>query len=156
QAEDNYYGDEEALALAYAAAVNEEAKDLKAAGADVIQLDEPYLEARPEKAKKYAIRVINRALEGVPGPTAIHVCFGYGHLVHDRPTGYAFLPELAATIADQISIEAAQPNLDLGILRDLSEKRIILGVVSLGDPNVESAATVASRIRRALEYLPAE
>jgi 5-methyltetrahydropteroyltriglutamate--homocysteine methyltransferase len=156
QAQNDHYKDEEELVMAYAAAVNEEAKDLKAAGADVIQLDEPYLQARPEKAKRYGVKAINRALDGVPGPTVVHLCFGYAHVVHDRPSGYSFLPQLADSIADQISIEAAQPNLDLGVLKDLSAKRIILGVLSLGDPDVEAASLVAGRIRRAFAYLPPE
>lgn len=156
QAQDDYYRDGEALALDYAAAVNAEARDLKAAGADVIQLDEPYLQARPEQAKRYGVKVINRALEGIPGPTAVHLCFGYAAIVHQRPTGYSFLPELVGCAAQQISIEAAQPNLDLAVLDALKEKTIILGVISLGDPQAESAATVAERIRRALKRLPPE
>jgi 5-methyltetrahydropteroyltriglutamate--homocysteine methyltransferase len=153
---DEHYKDEAALAMAYADAVNAEAKDLKAAGADVIQLDEPYLQAQPEKARQYAIAAINRALEGVPAPTVVHLCFGYAYIVRGKPSGYSFLPELAQTRADQISIEAAQPKLDLGILRDLAPKTVMLGVLDLGDPEVESAETVAGRIRRALEFAPPE
>jgi len=149
QAQNDYYKDEEELVMAYAAAVNDEAKDLKAAGADVIQLDEPYLQARPEKAKKYGVKAINRALAGVPGPTAVHLCFGYAHVVHTRPSGYSFLPELADCIAQQISIETAQSNLDLAVLKALGNKQIILGVIDLNDPAVEAPATVAARIRRA-------
>jgi len=156
QAQDDFYKDEEALALAYAAAVNDEARDLKAAGTDVIQLDEPYLQARPDKAKRYGVTAINRALEGIPGPTALHLCFGYAHVVHERPSGYSFLPQLADTIVDQISIEAAQPDLDPGVLRDLSAKTLIVGVVSLGDPAVETAEQVAARIRRILAVLSPE
>lgn len=156
QAQDDHYRDGEALALDYAAAVNAEARDLKAAGADVIQLDEPYLQARPEQAKRYGVKAINRALEGIPGPTAVHLCFGYAAIVHQRPSGYSFLPELAECAAQQISIEAAQPNLDLAVLDALKEKTIILGVISLGDPHAESPATVAERIRRALKRLPPE
>jgi 5-methyltetrahydropteroyltriglutamate--homocysteine methyltransferase len=156
QAQDDYYRDEEALALDYAAAVNAEARDLKGAGADVIQLDEPYLQARPEKAKRYGIKVINRALDGIPGPTAVHLCFGYAAIVHQRPSGYSFLPELAGCAAQQISIEAAQPNLDLAVLDTLKEKTIILGVISLGDPQPETAEAVAKRIRRALKHVPPE
>ncbi|MGH6967693.1 MAG: hypothetical protein ACREEL_00830 [Stellaceae bacterium] len=148
QAQNDYYKDEEELVMAYAAAVNEEAKDLKAAGADVIQLDEPYLQARPEKAKKYGVKAINRALAGVPGPTAVHLCFGYAHVVHTRPSGYSFLPELADCIAQQVSIETAQSNLDLGVLKALGNKQIILGVIDLNDPKIETPATVAARIRR--------
>ena len=156
QAQNDFYKNEEELILAYAAAVNEEAKDLKAAGADIIQLDEPYLQARPEKAKLYGVKAINRALEGVPGETAVHLCFGYAHVVHARPSGYSFLPELAATIASQISIETAQSNLDLAVLKGLGGKRIILGVIDLNDPAPETPEVVASRIRRAFEYVPPE
>jgi 5-methyltetrahydropteroyltriglutamate--homocysteine methyltransferase len=156
QAQNDYYQDEEALLLDYAAAVNAEARDLKAAGADVIQLDEPYLQARAEKAKRFAVKAINRALEGIPGPTAVHLCFGYAHIVHERPSGYSFLPELAGCSADQISIEAAQPGLDLSVLHALRGKTIILGVISMGDPTPETPAVVAERIRRALKHVPAE
>ncbi|HYL32050.1 MAG TPA: 5-methyltetrahydropteroyltriglutamate--homocysteine methyltransferase [Stellaceae bacterium] len=156
QAQNDFYKDEEELVMAYAAAVNEEAKDLKAAGADVIQLDEPYLQARPEKAKKYGVKAINRALAGVPGSTAVHLCFGYAHVVHTRPSGYSFLPELAECIAQQVSIETAQSNLDLAVLKSLGSKRIILGVIDLNDPNVETPATVAARIRRAFAVVPPE
>jgi 5-methyltetrahydropteroyltriglutamate--homocysteine methyltransferase len=156
QAQNDFYKDEEELALAYAAAVNDEARDLKAAGADVIQLDEPYLQARPDKAKRYGVAAINRALAGIAGPTAVHLCFGYAHVVHDRPSGYSFLAQLADAIVDQISIEAAQPNLDLGVLQALAGKTLIVGVLDLGDPAVETAAQVAARIRRILKVLPAE
>ena len=153
QAQNDFYKTEEELAFAYADAVNAEARALKAAGADVIQLDEPYLQARPDKAKRYGVAAINRALDGVPGPTALHLCFGYAHVVHARPSGYSFLPELAGARVEQISIEAAQPNLDPGAVRDLAGKTIILGVISLGDPAIESAETVAARIRRMLGVL---
>jgi 5-methyltetrahydropteroyltriglutamate--homocysteine methyltransferase len=156
QAVDEHYKDEAALAMAYAEAVNAEAKDLKAAGADVIQLDEPYMQAQPDKARAYAVKAINRALEGVPGPTVVHLCFGYAYIVRGKPSGYSFLPELAGCRADQISIEAAQPKLDLGILRDLAPKTVMLGVLDLGDPQVESAETVAERIRAALKFAPPE
>jgi len=156
QAFDEHYKDEAALAMAYAAAVNEEAKDLKRAGADVIQLDEPYMQAMPEKARIYAVKAINRALEGVPGPTVVHVCFGYAYIVSGKPSGYSFLPELADCSAQQISIEAAQPKLDLGVLRDLAPKTVMLGVLDLNDPAVESADMVAGRIRAALAFAPAE
>jgi 5-methyltetrahydropteroyltriglutamate--homocysteine methyltransferase len=156
QAQDEHYGDEEALALAYAAAVNEEARDLKAAGVDVIQLDEPWLQARPDRAVRYGVRAIDRALAGVPGPTAVHLCFGYAAAVGDRPGAYAFLAELAGSAADQISIEAAQPRLDLAVLGDLAPKTILLGVLDLGDPSVEDADTVARRIRAGLRHVPAE
>jgi len=156
QAQDDYYKDEEALALAYAAAVNDEIRDLKAAGVDVVQLDEPYLQARPEKARRYGVAAINRALEGIAGPTAIHLCFGYAHVVHQRPDAYNFLAELAASRADQISIETAQSNLDLSVLKELAGKTIVLGVINLGDPAVETAETVAQRIRRALPFAAPE
>jgi 5-methyltetrahydropteroyltriglutamate--homocysteine methyltransferase len=156
QALDEHYGDEEALAMAYADAVNVEAKDLKAAGADVIQLDEPYMQAMPEKARRFAVKAINRALAGVAGPTAVHLCFGYAYIVKGKPAGYSFLAELAEITADQISIEAAQPKLDLGILRDLAPKAVLVGVLDLADPAVESAETVAARIRAALKFAPAE
>ncbi len=157
QAQNDYYKDEEEMIMDYAAAVNAEAKDLKAAGADVIQLDEPYMQARPEKAKRFGIKAINRALEGIKGPTAIHLCFGYAAIIHARPSGYSFLPELANTTADQISFEAAQPNLDLSVVKPLVEagKTLILGVIDLDTPQVETAEDVAARIRNALKYAPA-
>jgi 5-methyltetrahydropteroyltriglutamate--homocysteine methyltransferase len=156
QAQDEYYRDEEALALAYAAAVNEELRDLKAAGADVLQLDEPWLQARPEAAARYGVKAINRALQGIPGTTVVHLCFGYAAAVSGKPSGYSFLPQLADTSATQISIEAAQPKLDLGVLKDLAPKTIMLGVIDLGDSAVESAETVAQRIRAGLAQVPAE
>jgi 5-methyltetrahydropteroyltriglutamate--homocysteine methyltransferase len=153
QARNDFYKDEEELAMDYAVAVNEELRALKAAGVDVVQLDEPWVRTAPEKAARYGLRAINRALEGIEGPTVVHLCFGYAAVVANKPTGYSFLPQLADTIADQISIEAAQPKLDLGVLRDLSGKKIMLGVIDLGDPAVESAETIASRIRAALKYV---
>ena len=156
QAQDDYYKDEEALALAYAAAVNEEIRDLKAAGADIVQLDEPYLQARPDKARRYGVKAIDRALADIAGPTAIHLCFGYAHVVHQRPAAYAFLEELAASRVDQISIETAQSNLDLAVLDRLKGKTIILGVISLGDPAPETPETVAARLRRALSHVAPE
>jgi 5-methyltetrahydropteroyltriglutamate--homocysteine methyltransferase len=155
QAQDDFYGDPAELALAYAAAVNEEARDLKAAGADVIQIDEPYLQARPEAARDYAIPAINRALEGIDGPTTLHICFGYAAIVHSRPSGYSYLGELSDSIAKQVSIEAAQPGLDYGVLAELAGKDIVLGTLNLDDPQIESPETVAARIRGALEYAPA-
>ena len=148
--------DEEAFVLAYADAVNAEARDLKAAGADVIQLDEPWLQARPERAARYGVKAINRALAGIPGPTIVHLCFGYAAAVHDKPSGYSFLPQLADTSAAQISIEAAQPRLDLGVLKDLAPKTVVLGVIDLGTEKVESAEEVAHRLRAALEHVPPE
>jgi 5-methyltetrahydropteroyltriglutamate--homocysteine methyltransferase len=156
QAQNDFYPSDEAAAMDYADAVNAEIKDLFKAGIDVVQLDEPYMQARPEKAKQYAVKAINRALEGVTGVTAVHLCFGYAHIVHNRPsTGYSFLPELEAAKVDQVSIETAQSKLDLKVLKDLPSKKIILGVISLGDPKVETPAVVADRIRRALDVVPA-
>ncbi|HEX6079765.1 MAG TPA: 5-methyltetrahydropteroyltriglutamate--homocysteine methyltransferase [Methylomirabilota bacterium] len=157
QARNEFYRDVESLAMDFAAAVNAEARELEAAGADLIQLDEPWLRNDPEGAKRYAVPVINRALEGLRVPTALHLCFGYAAVVkHQKPTGYSFLPQLAATTAQQISIEAAQPRLDLGVLADLAGKTIILGVIDLGDPAVETVDQVAERIRAGLARVPAE
>lgn len=156
QAQDDYYGDEEALALALAAAVNEELRELKSAGADVVQLDEPWLQARHERAARYGVKAINRALAGIPGTTVVHLCFGYAAAVKDKPSGYSFLPQLADSTATQISIEAAQPRLDLGVLKDLAPKTVMLGVLDLSEPTVESPAVVASRIRAALAHANAE
>jgi len=157
QAQNDYYDDEQELALAYAAAVNEEARDLKAAGADVVQIDEPYLQARPDKARAYGLEAIDRALQGIEGDTALHICFGYGHIVKDKPAGYSFLEELNGCAARQISLETAQPGLDLTVLRGLPDKTIILGVLNLADDApVEDPETVAARIHRALEHVPAE
>jgi 5-methyltetrahydropteroyltriglutamate--homocysteine methyltransferase len=156
QAHDEHYGDPEALAMAYAAVVAEEARDLKAAGADVIQLDEPWLQARPDQAKQYGVQAINRALEGVEGTTVVHLCFGYAALVSDKPSGYSFLPQLADSTAAQISVEAAQPKLDLGMLKDLSNKTIMLGVLDLGTTEVETAEQVADRLRAGLRHVAAE
>ncbi len=157
QAQDDFYKDEEALAMALAAAVNEEVRDLFAAGADVVQLDEPYLQARAEKAERFAIRAINRALEGIDGTTALHTCFGYAHIVHNRPNGYPFLEPLADTSAKQISMESAQQKVDLGVLRALGGKQLIVGVIDLADDApVEDADVVAERIRGALKVVEAE
>jgi len=155
-AQDEHYKDEEALALAYADAVNAEARDLKAAGADVIQLDEPYLQARPDRAQRYGVKVIDRALAGIPGETAVHLCFGYAHSVFNKPSGYSFLARLADCQAKQISIEAAQPKIDLGVLKELAPKTIIVGVLDLARRDAEQSAEVAERIRAALKFVPAE
>jgi 5-methyltetrahydropteroyltriglutamate--homocysteine methyltransferase len=153
QAENAYYPDEDSLAMAYAEAVNAEIKDLFAAGADVVQIDEPYMQARPELARRYGLKALNRALAGVTGTTAVHLCFGYAYIMKDKPAGYSFLPELENCLADQISIEAAQPKLDLSILQGLPSKTIILGVIDLDDSAIENAATVAGRIRAALKFV---
>jgi 5-methyltetrahydropteroyltriglutamate--homocysteine methyltransferase len=152
QAQNDFYDTDEELALAYAAAINEEVADLAAAGADIVQLDEPYLQARPEPARRYGVRVVARALEGIEVTTAVHLCFGYAAIIHDRPSGYSFLSELAAAPCDQISIETAQSNLNPAVLDTLPGKKIILGVLDLGDEGVESPETVAARIRRALPH----
>jgi 5-methyltetrahydropteroyltriglutamate--homocysteine methyltransferase len=156
QAQDDYYGDEEALAMAFAAAVNEEVRDLQAAGADVIQLDEPWLQARADRAARYGVKAINRALQGVEGTTVVHLCFGYAAAVKDKPSGYSFLPQLADTTASQISIEAAQPRLDLSVLKELGRKSVMLGVIDLGTEKVETAEAVAERIRNGLKFVPAD
>ncbi len=157
QAVDEFYGSEESLAFAFADAVNEEVHALFAAGADVVQLDEPWLQSHADKARRYGIAAINRALVGAPGTTAVHLCFGYAALVRNKPaTGYAFLAELEDSAADQISIEAAQPALDLEILKSLPSKTLMVGVLDLNDPDVETPKIVAARIRRALDVVPPE
>jgi 5-methyltetrahydropteroyltriglutamate--homocysteine methyltransferase len=155
-AKDEHYGDEHALAMDYADAVNEEARDLKAAGADFIQLDEPYLQAHPEKARRYGIEAIDRALAGIAGPTIVHMCFGYAYVVKDKPSGYSFLPELDRCHAAQISIEAAQPRLDLAILAALPTKTMMVGVLDLGDTAIETPAMIASRLGEALAHVAPE
>ncbi|HEX5780069.1 MAG TPA: cobalamin-independent methionine synthase II family protein [Xanthobacteraceae bacterium] len=156
QAQDDFYKNEEALAMDYAAAVNEEIKDLFANGADIVQIDEPWMQARPEKARQYGLKALNRALEGVQGTTAVHICFGYAQMVKEKPPGYSFLAEFEESTADQVSIETAQPNLDTSVLKKLPHKKIVLGVIDLSDPKVETPETVAARIRRALPHVPAE
>jgi 5-methyltetrahydropteroyltriglutamate--homocysteine methyltransferase len=156
QAQNDHYADERSLALAYADAVNAELRDLKAAGADVVQIDEPYLQARPEQAKVYAVEAINRALENVEGDTVLHTCFGYAHVVKDRPSGYPFLHELGDCRATHLSLEAAQPKLDPEVLRDVPDKVIVLGVLDLGSGEAETPQLVADRIRKALTVLPPE
>jgi 5-methyltetrahydropteroyltriglutamate--homocysteine methyltransferase len=157
QAQDDYYHDEEAFALALAEAVNAEVRDLFAAGADVVQLDEPYLQARSEKAERFAIKAINRALEGITGTTALHTCFGYSHIVHSRPSGYPFLEQLADVSAKQISLESAQQKVDLSVLTSLRNKQLIVGVIDLADDSpVEDEETVAGRIRHALQFVDAD
>jgi 5-methyltetrahydropteroyltriglutamate--homocysteine methyltransferase len=157
QAQDDYYNDEEALAMALAAAVNEEVRDLFKAGADVVQLDEPYLQARSEKAQKFAIKAINRALEGIEGETALHTCFGYAHIVHSRPNGYPFLEQLVDVNVAMISLESAQQKVDLSVLRHLTNKKLIVGVIDLADDSpVEDVETLAGRIRNALKFVDAD
>ncbi len=156
QAQNDFYSSEAELALDYAAAVNEEIEDLFAAGADIVQLDEPYLQARPEKARQFGLQALDRALQGVTGRTAVHLCFGYAAIIHQRPSGYSFLPELAACPCGQISVETAQSHLDCEVLSRLGGKQIMVGAIDLADMAVESAATVVARIRRALEYVSPE
>ena len=156
QASDEFYHDEEAMAMDYADAVNEELRDIIAAGVDVVQLDEPWMQARPDRAARYAVRALNRALAGITTPTTVHLCFGYAEMVPDKPAAYSFLSELADSTAQQISIETAQPNLDLGVLADLSNKQIMLGVLDLSTPVPDTAEQVAGRIRKGLKYVAAE
>lgn len=153
QAKNDFYPSDEAMALDYAAAVNEEIQDLFAAGADIVQVDEPYMQARPDQARAYGLKAFQRALEGVEGTTAVHICFGYGHIVKGKPAGYSFLEEFADTPVCQISVETAQPSLDCSVLEKLRGKTIILGVLNLGTHEVETAEAVAVRIRRALPYV---
>ncbi len=156
QAQNDFYKDEAEMALDYAAAVNEEIRDLFAAGADFVQVDEPYMQARPEKAREYGLEAVNRALDGITGTTALHICFGYAAHQHNRPNGYSFLPELCRCKVRQISIETAQANLDTSVLKGLPDQTIILGVIDLNDQRVESPETVAARIRRALPHVNPE
>jgi 5-methyltetrahydropteroyltriglutamate--homocysteine methyltransferase len=156
QAQNDFYADEGEMAQDYAHAVNAEIKDLFAAGADIVQIDEPYMQARPDKAREYGLAALETALAGVEGRTAIHICFGYAAIIHARPEGYNFLPELAGSAVQEISIETAQSSLDCSVLERLEGKTIILGVLDLSDPKVESAETVAERIRRALPYVAPE
>jgi 5-methyltetrahydropteroyltriglutamate--homocysteine methyltransferase len=155
QCQNEFYKDEEEMAMDFAVAVNEELAALKATGVDVVQLDEPWVRAAPDKAARYAVRAIDRALQGISGPTIVHICLGYGHLVRNKPAGYAFLPQLAGCSAAQISLEAAQPHLDLGVLKDLSAKTILLGVLDLGTTEIETADTVADRLRAGLRHIDA-
>jgi 5-methyltetrahydropteroyltriglutamate--homocysteine methyltransferase len=156
QAQNDFYENEEEMALDYAAAVNAEIKDLFAAGADVVQIDEPYMQARPDKARKFGLTALDRALKGVQGTTAVHICFGYAAIIHVRPSGYSFLPELEHSAAKQVSIETAQSSLDCAVLEKLPSKTIILGVLDLSDMTVETPEAVAARIHRALPYVPPE
>ena len=158
QAKNEFYRDDEEMAMDFAAAVNAEALELEKAGADLIQLDEPWLRNDPDAAKRYGVKAINRALQGISVPTVVHLCFGYAAVVPgaSKPTGYSFLPGLADSIAQQISIEAAQPRLDLGVLKDLAGKKILLGVLDLGDERIETAEQVAARLRAGLAFVAPE
>jgi len=156
QAQNDFYASEEEAALDYADAVNAEIRDLFAAGADVVQIDEPYMQARPEKARQYGLKALNRALDGVTGTTAVHICFGYAAIIHQRPSGYSFLPELADCRCRQLSIETAQSGLDTSVLATLPDKQVMVGCVDLSDMNVETPDVIAGRIRRALAHVPPE
>ncbi|MDM0113091.1 uroporphyrinogen decarboxylase family protein [Variovorax sp. J22R133] len=153
QAQNDFYKSEEEAAMDYAEAVNLEIRDLFAAGADVVQIDEPYMQARPEKARQYGLRALNRALEGIQGTTAVHICFGYAAIIHERPSGYSFLPELAQCSCSQVSVETAQSHLDCSALQALSGKKVMVGCIDLSDPEVESVETIVGRIKRALPYV---
>jgi 5-methyltetrahydropteroyltriglutamate--homocysteine methyltransferase len=156
QAQNDYYKSEEEAAMDYAAAVNAEIKDLFAAGADIVQVDEPYMQARPEKARQYGLKALNRALEGANGTTAVHICFGYAAIIHQRPSGYSFLPELAACSCQQVSIETAQSNLDTAVLQRIPGKKIMVGCIDLSDMTVETPRKVVERVKKALRYVPKE
>jgi 5-methyltetrahydropteroyltriglutamate--homocysteine methyltransferase len=156
QAQNDFYKSDEEAAMDYAAAVNEEIKDLFAAGADVVQIDEPYMQARPEKARQYGLKALNRALENISGVTAIHICFGYAAIIHQRPSGYSFLPELAGSPVQQVSIETAQSSLDTSVLKSLPGKKVMVGCIDLSDMSVETPQTVVQRIKKALNHLKPE
>jgi 5-methyltetrahydropteroyltriglutamate--homocysteine methyltransferase len=156
QAQNDYYPTEAAAAMDYAVAVNEEIRDLFAAGADIVQIDEPYLQARPEKARQYGLAALDRALAGVTGTTAVHICFGYAAVIHQRPAGYAFLPELAACACAQVSVETAQSKLDCAVLAKLAGKQIMVGCLDLNDPAIEAPETIVARVKRALPYVRPE
>jgi 5-methyltetrahydropteroyltriglutamate--homocysteine methyltransferase len=156
QAQNDFYPDLESAAMDYAVAVNAEIRDLFAAGADIVQIDEPYMQARPEPARAYGLRALNRALEGITGTTAVHICFGYAHVIHERPSGYSFLGELRGCHCQQISLETAQSGLDCAVLQQLPDQKIILGVIDLSNMQIETPEVVADRIRRALPYAAAE
>ena len=156
QAQNDYYRTDEEAALDYAAAVNEEIRDLFAAGADIVQIDEPYMQARPEKARLYGLKALVRALDGIHGTTAVHICFGYAAVIHQRPSGYSFLPELAGCGCRQVSVETAQSNLDCSVLAKLAGKQIMVGAIDLNDATIETPETVVARIKRALPYVRPE
>lgn len=156
QAQNEFYSRDGDAAMDYAVAVNEEIKDLFAAGADIVQLDEPYMQARPEKARQYGLEALNRALEGVKGTTAVHICFGYAAIIHERPSGYSFLGELKGCLCNQVSVETAQPDLDCSVLKDLSDKKVMVGCLDLSEMKVESPDIIVKRIKKALEFLTPE
>jgi 5-methyltetrahydropteroyltriglutamate--homocysteine methyltransferase len=156
QAQNDFYASEEEAALDYAAAVNAEIRDLFAAGADVVQIDEPYMQARPEKARAYGLKALNRALEGIAGTTAVHICFGYAAIIHARPSGYSFLPELRGCACKQVSIETAQSKLDCSVLTQLDDKQVLVGCIDLSNMEIETPEVVAARIRRALPFVAKE
>jgi 5-methyltetrahydropteroyltriglutamate--homocysteine methyltransferase len=156
QAQNDYYPDRESLAMDYATCVNAEVKELFVAGADVVQLDEPWLRADPDAARSYGVSAINKALEGITGTTALHLCFGYAAMVPGKPSRYAFLTELEHSVVQQISLEAAQPKLDLAVLKEFPTKTIVLGVLDLSDMRIETPESIAARLREALRYVPAE
>jgi 5-methyltetrahydropteroyltriglutamate--homocysteine methyltransferase len=156
QAQNDYYKSEEEAAMDYAAAVNAEIKDLFAAGADIVQVDEPYMQARPEKARQYGLTALNKALEGISAVTAVHICFGYAAIIHQRPSGYSFLPELAGCSCQQVSIETAQSKLDCSVLTSLTSKKIMVGCLDLSDMTVETPQKVVERIKKALRHVPKE
>ena len=156
QAQNEFYESEEAAAMDYAAAVNEEIRDLFAAGADIVQVDEPYMQARPEKARQYGLKALNRALDGIDGVTATHICFGYAAVIHQRPSAYSFLPELAGSPVRQISIETAQSNLDCSVLASLKNKKIMVGCLDLSDMKIETPEIVVARLKKALKHITPE
>jgi len=156
QAQNEHYPNEEAAAMAYAVAVNEEIRDLFAAGANIVQVDEPYMQAQPEKARQYGLKALNRALQGITAQTAVHICFGYAAIVHQRPSGYSFLPELAECSCRQVSVETAQSHLDCAVLAKLAGKQIMVGCLDLNDLRVETPDVIVGRIKGALRYVPAE
>jgi 5-methyltetrahydropteroyltriglutamate--homocysteine methyltransferase len=153
QAQNDFYKSEEEAALDYAAAVNEEIRDLFKAGADIVQVDEPYMQARPDKARQYGLKALNRALEGVKGETAVHICFGYAAIIHQRPSGYSFLPELAGCPCNQVSVETAQSGLDCSVLGSLSSKKIMVGCIDLSDVTVETPRTIVTRVKKAMAFV---
>jgi len=156
QAQNDFYQSEDEAAMDYAAAVNAEIRDLFAAGADIVQVDEPYMQARPEKARQFGLKALNRALEGVSGITAVHICFGYAAIIHQRPSGYSFLPELAGCSCRQVSVETAQSGLDCTVLGSLSKKQIMVGCIDLSDMTVETPQQVVARVKRAMPHVPKE